>query len=183
MVERFGDPLRPLEPSCTVVQFSQPLTPEQLRRAGELVSSRPDVELYVYDGAARDLEFLKYFENVSHLHVALYALEDIAGFSHLKGGLEALTFGSTKKGFSLAFLHSMPRLKKLFLVRHKKDLKAIHALQELADLGLSGITLPDLNLLQPLMRLRKVAILLGATTNLAALARLPELEDLFSCGS
>ena len=38
MVERFGDPFRPLEPECSVIQFDQPLTPEEMRRAGDLVA-------------------------------------------------------------------------------------------------------------------------------------------------
>ena len=35
MVERFGDPFRPLEPNCQVIQFSQPLTPAQLQQAAD----------------------------------------------------------------------------------------------------------------------------------------------------
>jgi hypothetical protein len=33
-------PFRPLEPDCKVVQFDQPLTPEQLRKAGDLIVNR-----------------------------------------------------------------------------------------------------------------------------------------------
>ena len=179
MVERFGDPFRPLEPDCGVIQFSQSLTPAQLQRAGDLIVGRPDVELYVYGRASKDLDFLRHFQAVRRLHLALYELEDIAGFSHLRGGLEVLTFGETKKTFSLRFLTDFPRLAKLSLVRHKKDLETIRGLGDLTDLGLSGITLPDLALLLPLTRLRKLSILLGGTTNLALLPRLPALQDLF----
>jgi hypothetical protein len=179
MVERFGDPLRPLEPDCQVVQFDQPLSPPQLQLAGRLVGDRPDVELYVYGRASRDLDFLKYFETARRLHLALYELEDIEGFSRLRGPLESLTFGGTKKKFSLRFLEAMPRLKKLFLVGHKTDLPCIQTLAALEELGLSGITLPDLSLLLPLKQLRKLALLLGGTANLAELPRLSRLDDLF----
>ena len=101
MIERFGDPFRPLERNCGVIQFSQPLTPAQLQQAGDLIADRPDVQLYVYGRASNDLGFLRYFARVRRLHLALYDLDDIAGFSHLQGGLEDLTFGKTKKKFSL----------------------------------------------------------------------------------
>jgi hypothetical protein len=61
MVDRFGDPFRPLELDCRVMQFGQPLSPPQLRKAADLIINRPDVELYVYGNASKDLNFLKYF--------------------------------------------------------------------------------------------------------------------------
>jgi hypothetical protein len=179
MMERFGDPFRPLEPDCKVIQFNQPLTPAQLQRAGDLIVNRPDVELYVYGQASQDLDFLRLFDKVKRLHIALYELNDIAGFSHLAGRLEELTFGETKKTFSLRFIETLPHLKRLFLVGHRKDLPCIGTLGELNSLGLSGITLPDLSILSALTGLRKLSIMLGGTTNLALLPRLPDLEDLF----
>jgi hypothetical protein len=178
MVAQFGDPFRPLEPDCGIIQFDQSLTPAQLRQAADLIVDRSDVELYVYGRASRDLGFLQYFKSLRRLHVALYDLDDIAGFAHV-AGLEELTFGETKKAFSLRFVETLPRLKKLFLVRHKRDLPAIGGLRELTSLGLSGITLPDLSVLLPLAGLRKLDILLGGTTNLALLPRFSALEDLF----
>ena len=73
----------------------------------------------------------------------------------------------------------MPHLKKLFLVGHQKDLHRIRTLLELASLGLTRITLPDLSVLLPLTGLRQLSILLGGTRNLAVLPLLPDLEDLF----
>lgn len=178
MVAHFGDPFRPLEPECKVVQFERPLTPDQLRRAGELVADRPDVQLYVYLQASRDLDFLRYFPTLRRLQVALYSLDDITGLGHVAGTLEQLNFGATKRPFSLRFLETMPRLTDLFLIRHKKDLSVISRLTGLTRLGLSGITLPDLSLLLPLTALRDLMIFLGGTTNLGLLPRLPALEDL-----
>ncbi len=179
MVERFGDPFRPLEPDCGVIQFDQPLTPAQLRQAADLITNRPDVQLYVYGRASTDLGFLRYFGTVPRLHVALYDLDDITGFSHLDGGLEELNFGQTKRTFSLRFIETFPHLKSLFLVRHQKDLPCICGLGELTSLGLSGITLPDLSVLLALSGLRKLSILLGGTKDLALLPRFPKLQDLF----
>lgn len=179
MVERFGDPFRPLEPECKVIQFDQPLTPAQLQQAANLIVERPDVQLYVYGDASLDLNFLQYFSMLRRLHIALYKLADVAGFTFVLRSLEELTFGETKQTFSLGFLALMPRLKKLFLVKHKRDLSVVGTLIELTGLGLSGITLPDLSVLLPLTALRDLSIVLGSTTNLAMLPRLAALENLF----
>ncbi|HTK75328.1 MAG TPA: hypothetical protein VL371_08725 [Gemmataceae bacterium] len=178
MRERFGDPFRPLEPECRVIQFERPLTPAQLQRAGELVADRPDVQLYVYFDASRDLNFLRYFPNLRRLQVALYKLEDVSGFSAVAGSLQEIIFGKSKRTFSLRFLEAMPQLKSLFLVGHKKDIPVVSGLTNLTSLGLSGITLPDLSLLLPLRALQALQIFLGGTTNLSHLPRLRALEDL-----
>lgn len=179
VIERFGDPfVRPLEPECHVIQFDEPLSPKQLEQAARLVADRPEVELYVYGRIWRDLSFLRYFPNLQRLHIALWELDNIAGFFHLAGGLRELTFGETRKKFSLRFVEVLPRLERLFLVRHKTDLHCIQSLSNLDDLGLSGITLPDLTLLLPFRQLRKLHLFLGTTRNLADLAQLPGLEEL-----
>src|SRR5260221_2423382 len=61
IIERFGDQFRPLEPECKVIQFDQPLTPAESQKAAGLIVNRPDVQLYVYGRATRDLSFLHYF--------------------------------------------------------------------------------------------------------------------------
>ena len=178
VIARFGDPLQPLEPECRVLQFDERLTPSQLERAGRLVADRPDVELYVYGRVWQDLSFLRYFRTVQRLHIALYKLHDIDGLAEIPW-LRELTFGETERKFSLRFLEGWPRLRRLFLVRHKTDVARISGLGQLEDLGLSGYTLPDLSLLSPLTKLRKLRIFLGGTRNLAALAQLHALEELW----
>ena len=179
MIDRFGDPFRPLEPECKVVQFDQPLTPAQLQQAGNLIAKRPDVQPYVYGRASRDLSFLRYFPALRRLDITLHELGDIGGFAYVARSLEELTFGRTKQTFSLRFLATMPQLRRLFLVRHKKDLPVIGGLSNLTGLGLSGITLADLSVLLPLTALRDLSIFLASTTNLALLPKLLALEDLF----
>jgi hypothetical protein len=171
MIEVFGDPFRALEPECKIIQFDQPLTPAHLQQAANLIVERPDVQLYVYGRGSRDLSFLRYFPTLKRLHIALYELEDITGFSFVTH-LEELTLTDTKRTFSLRFLTAMPELKKLFLVKHKRDLAVISSLVDLMSLGLSGITLPDLSVLLSLTRLRDLSIFMGGTTNLALLSRL-----------
>ena len=174
-----GDAFRPLEPTCTVVQFAQPLTPVELAAAGALFNGRPDVQLYVYGNAARDLEFLEFFTGVRRLHVALFALESTHGIRHVSESLEELILGQTRRSFSCGFLKDLPQLRSLFLVGHTKEIAAISQLRELQRLGLSQITLPDLELLLPLTELRALSVLLGGTRNLSVLPRLKKLEELF----
>lgn len=176
-VARFGDPFRPLEADCKVVQFEQPLTDAELRQTAALMAERPDVQLYVH-GRVKDLDFLGYFPTLKRLDVSLWELENIDGFASV-GGLELLVFGKTKMTFPLGFLGKMTRLRELFLGGHKKELPVVSGLTGLTGLGLRGITLPDLSLLTPLKRLRDVRIMMGSTTNLGLFVALPALEELF----
>ena len=181
---RGGSPIEavrfaPLEPECKVVQFDQPLSAHELEKAAALMRGRPDVELYVYGNASRDLDFLKYFGEFRRLNLHLYELEDIAGFSHVSGHLADLNFGKTRRNFSLRFLESMPALRKLFIVGHRKDIGVVQSLHQLSSLGLSGITLPDLSVIEPLTRLREFFLFLGGTRNILSLRLLPQLENLF----
>jgi len=99
--------------------------------------------------------------------------------SHLSGCLEQFIFGNTRRTFRLRFLDSLPGLSKLFLVGHRKDIAAIQTLKGLGSLGLSGITLPDLTVIEPLAQLRDLSIFLGGTSNLRSLPRRSKLESIF----
>jgi len=173
------DSFEPLGPECGLVTVGQPLdSPEYLKRLASLLHDRPDVTLRVHTKASRDLEFLEYFPGLRRLSVDLWDLDDIAGLSHLQGGLELLHFGKTKKRFSLRFLDTMPALETLSLVGHSKDFATVGGLSRLTSFALRGITLPDLSALTPLTGLTHFSLLLGGTTKLTQLAALPRLEAL-----
>jgi len=178
LTDRSGDTFRPLEPDCKVVQFNRPLPADELRKAAELMRNRPDVQLYIYDPACRNLDFLGYFGNLRRLQLGLYELEDISGLSTVGRTLEELTFGSTRRSFSLRILESLPRLRCLFLAGHKRDLAAVQTLKDITRLGLSGLTLPDLSIILPLARLSDLSIMLGGTSDLGLLPSFPALESL-----
>lgn len=173
-----ADPFRPLEPECRVIQFSQPLSPPELRKAGDLLRGRSDVQLYVYGQAGQDLDFLEHFRGLKRLQVALYDLDDVRGLVHVAPTLEEFTFGQTKKTFSLRFLENLSQLNALFLAGHKKDLAAIAAARSITRLGLSMITLADLSPLLPLSDLTDLSILLGGTRDLGLLPRFEKLKKL-----
>ncbi|MGE5270226.1 MAG: hypothetical protein ACM3JG_11200 [Thiohalocapsa sp.] len=168
----------PLDPECKVVQFARPLTPAECEKAAAIMRGRPDVELYAYRDPSRNLDFLRHFRELRRLNVQLYELDDISGLAQVPG-LTALTFGNTRRRFSLRFLDQLPDLERLFLVGHRDGIAAVQKLSKLTSLGLSRITLPDLQVLQPLVALREVSVLLGGTRNLDGLASLPNLQRLF----
>jgi hypothetical protein len=178
-VERFGDPFRPLEDDCTVVQFSQALTEAQLARVGQLVARRPDIQLYLYGQACRTLDVLAHFCGLERLHVALFELEDISGLTHVSATLRSLTLGRTKRRFSASALAGLSRLDHLFLVGPVRDLDAISRMEGLRSLGLSGMTLPNLAIVALLKSLTGFSLFLGGTGDLGALRELPALENLF----
>lgn len=177
-VERLGDPFRPLEPECEVVQFGRALTDEQYRRAGEILAAKPDTWLRVYMPRSRDLSFLAHFPGLRRLELEVHELDDLTGLSSLESSLERFGFGKTRKRFSVAFLARMPRLRHLFLEGHTKDLEVLGRLVDLTHLGLRGITLPDLELILPLRELRELSIQLGGTRDLRLLPRFARLERL-----
>jgi len=178
LIAESADSFRPLEPDCKVVQFDRPLNAEALGKAAVLMCDRPDVQLYVYGRASRDLYFLGHFNRLRRLQLSLYELEDVAGLSSVGRTLEELTFSSTRQSFSLRFLENLPHLRSLFLQGHKKHLSSIHALNDLDRLGLSGVTLPDLSILLPLAGLRDLSILFCGTRDLGLLPRFTRLERL-----
>ena len=93
----------PLEPECKVVQFDQPLSAAELEKAAAIMRGRPDVELYVYGNASRDLDFLRYFGEVRRLNLHLYELEDISGF-YTCGAISKILISETHDGlFRCAF--------------------------------------------------------------------------------
>jgi hypothetical protein len=175
---RLGDPFRPLEPECRVVQFSKPLSQGELRRAGEIMAGRPDVVLRVFQRKAADLQFLRHFPGLARLQLEIFELESLEGLDHAAPTLELFFFGKTKKRFSVGFLKRMPRLKDLHLGGHTKDLATLGELACLTAVSLRGITLADLSLLLPLQDLSDLSLRLGSTHDLGLLPKFRRLRRL-----
>jgi len=173
-----GDPFRPLEPEIRIVQFGRPLTEEQLARAAALLSDRPDVWLRVHLPKSRDLAFMRYFSGLKLLDLEIYDLESLDGLDSLRISLTAFHFGKNRKVFALRFLQDFPHLRNLFLGGHRKEIDVLGRLVDLTELGLRGITLPDLTLILPLTHLRGLSMHLGGTSDLRLLPRFSALEEL-----
>lgn len=172
------DSFEPLGAECTLVTVGRPLEPAAWERLAGLMHGRPEIALRLHTAAGRDLEPLRFFPSLKRLSVDLYSLEDIAGFSHLQGSLEQLSFGKTKQRFSLRFLEAMPSLQGLSLEGHTKDIGCLRDLKQLRSLELRRITLPDLSLLTSFSELQTFSLALGSTPDIGHLAQVPKLEVL-----
>ena len=199
-----ADQLAPLDPRCRVVQFSAPLTEEDLASLARFLEAYPQIPLRIfghYQGAS-NLSFLRYFPSLQGFQADVYEIESWEGLHHLPPTLKFLGLGPTRRRFSLSPLARFEELTDLALDGHRKDLAVIGDLRALGFLTLRSITLPDLKLLSPLRKLRGLALRLGGTnqidglrditslrylelwrvrgmTDLSAVAALPELRYLF----
>jgi len=175
------DQLAPLDANENVLQFSSLPSDEHLRRIAELLEPRPDVSLRVYggyDGTISDLEFLRFFPFLRRFSAdALYGqLTSLEGLRHLPSSLERLLIGATKRRLSLAPIRRFGDLQTLFVEGPHSDFEAISGLTRLEDLTLRSVTLPDLSILLPLARLRKLDLKLGGTRDLRLLPRIGRLS-------
>jgi hypothetical protein len=194
----FGDPfvrdlsgpltpeqLSPLDTRCHTVQFGdpveEPLGDQDFRKLAGFLKKYPKVTLRVYGWGSppRDLDFLRFFPFVKRLAIEKYQLEDMSGIAFACPDLEELTLGQTRsKRHSLKFLERFPKLRKLYLEGHNKDIEIVSCLMKLQDLTLRSITLSDLRILKPLRALESLAIKLGGTRDLGLLPGIGKLRYL-----
>jgi hypothetical protein len=165
----------------TTVQFCRRLGERDYATLSRAMECKPTVRLRIYHAGPKeftDLEVLRYFSFVEDLSIELYWLTNLDGFAAIRS-LNRLTLGRTDaKSFSLRFLGRYRNLRHLSLEGHKKDIDVLCDLTDLERLTLRSITLPQIDFLERLPRLRHLEIKLGGTSNLAALPKLNALEYL-----
>lgn len=171
--------LGPLDPRCQIVQFREPLEPDELKAVSAMLRENPGVGLRVYGfgrGPYPTLDFLEHFPELEYLEIECYDLQDISGLRFLRPDLKRLAFGQTRKRFSLAPLERFTRLERLWLYGHAKDIDVIGQLKRLRRLSLRGITLPNLRVLRALDRLEIFELKLGGTRDLGELPNIGRLR-------
>jgi hypothetical protein len=164
------------------IQFSS-LPPEsELDQLGAFIESHPGITIRAYggyDGSITDLEFLRHFRGARHVAIdALFDLESLEGLRHLSDDLESLVLGQTKRRFSMGALGRFRRLRRLYIEGHSKGIEVVSELAELQDLTFRSLTLPNLDILVPLRKLRSLDIKLGGTTDLTPLSDMKQIEYL-----
>jgi hypothetical protein len=194
------------ETDLNEIQFAEPPSRDALETLEEeILRKRQDFEVRFY-GFYRfecDLGFLQFIPSVSKLVVnclsgPIEKVERIGDLQHLtslKVGITQLRDFSflerlpplldtlyleeaQSKTLSLKALVRFPRLRRLYIERHHKDLELIGTLPNLHSLVLRSITVPSLSFLRSLSSLRVLNLKLGGTTNLDALSELLNLSEL-----
>lgn len=154
----------------------------ELEQIGAFIERHPQVSIRAYggyDGSIRDTEFLRFFSAARHVSVdALYELESLDGLRFLNDDLESLGLGRTRRRLSIESLARFKNLRQLYLEGLDKGIEVLSGLRELRGLTLRSITLPSLDLLLPMTKLRSLDIKLGGTTNLRPLSELKQIEYL-----
>jgi hypothetical protein len=188
------------------IQFAQPPSRDALETLErEILRKRQDFEVrfYGFYRSECDLGFLQFIPSVSKLVVNCLSgpVENVERIGDLQR-LTSLTVGITQlrdfsflerlpplldtldleeaqsKNLSLKALVRFPRLRRLYIERHHKDLELIGTLPNLHSLVLRSITVPSLSFLTSLSSLRVLNLKLGGTTNLDALSELLNLREL-----
>jgi len=172
--------LQPSPSGRGVVQFRKRLTDDDFRQVGEWFRPYPEMRLRAYgsyDHSITDLEFLRFFPTLRRFGAdALFdSLQSLDGLRHLPADLEELAIGETRAKLDLGILSRFGDLKRLFLEGQTRHLEVISSLTSLDDLTLRSITMPDLSLLLPLVRLRSLDLKLGGTHDLRLLPRVGAL--------
>jgi len=164
------------------IQFSSLPPDSELDQLGTFIERHPEVTVRAYggyDGSITDLEFLRHFRGARHVAIdSLFGLESLDGLRFLSDDLESLVLGQTKRRFTVGPLGRFRRLRRLYIEGHSKDIAVVSELAELQDLTFRSLTLPHLEILVPLRRLRALDIKLGGTTDLTPLSDMEQIEYL-----
>jgi hypothetical protein len=164
------------------IQFSSLPPDSELEQLGAFIERHPQVTIRAYggyDGSITDVEFLRHFRAARHVAIdSLFELESLEGLRHLSDDLESLVLGQTKRRFSMGPLGRFRRLRRLYVEGHSKDIAVVSELADLQDLTFRSLTLPNLEVLVPLRKLRALDIKLGGTTDLTPLSDMKQIEYL-----
>jgi hypothetical protein len=194
------------EPHLNEIQFAEPPSRDALETLEkEILRKRQDFEVrfYGFYHSECDLGFLQFIPSVSKLvvnclkgpienvdrigdlqrltslKVGITQLRDFSFLERLPPLLETLYLEEAQsKTLSLKAIVRFPRLRRLYIERHHKDLELIGTLPNLHSVVLRSITVPSLSFLTSLSSLRVLNLKLGGTTNLDELSELQNLREL-----
>jgi hypothetical protein len=172
------DPWRPLHDACKSIHVSKPQSEADMRRVAALWDGRRDVALGLYGYACEDLDFLRHCGGLERLNIQSPVVRSLDGLRHVADSLTEFTLVPTTVRLSLKPVANCARLSSLHLQRQTKDFAALRALTGLRDLGLSGVSLPDLSALLPYEGLQSLFLGFCKPVDLGLIGRFGALEAL-----
>jgi len=193
-----------LPESTRVVQFTGALSDRQHKKLARWFSTHPGATLRAYGnyrGGITDLEFLRFYPDLVSFEVDTMhgGTPDVRGLRHLSSGVRHLGLGipTGEEGeetlarlgslTSLALqshthlpesLGGLASLTELYIEGPTRNLETLRELTNLEQLTLRSVTVPNLEPLVGLTKLRSLAIKLGGTRDLAAIGDLKALTYL-----
>jgi hypothetical protein len=174
--------LAPLPPDCQCLQFDTALTQSDYQVLAQLIDGRPDICLRAFSDIYEtlpDLSFLRFFPEIKRFRFDLFELCNWDGLQYLPDELEYLGIGQTRsRANSLRFIARFKQLKSLSLEGQTKHLEAILACEQLENVTLRMMTLPNLSILSSHKKLLSLRMHLGGTRNLRPIESLGNLRHL-----
>jgi hypothetical protein len=131
-----------------------------------------------YDAEPFELGFLEHFPFLYGFDLLSHWFDKFSDLELLPSSLQSLDLGDGTKRLSLRILERFANLRVLGLDGHRKNIDSIACLTKMEDLTLRSISLPNLDYLLPMKRLRSLDIKLGGTRNLNQVASFTTLKYL-----
>jgi hypothetical protein len=168
-----------LGPDETGFWVRAPLSEDGYRHLAARLADRPDAWLSLGAHGTTDLEMLVQFPGLRRLRVTSLRLASWEGVRYVADSLERLSMGETTlRPVSIRPIGALRSLRTLGLIGPVKDADMISGLEEVEELYLRSVTLPDLSTLLRMRRLRVLYLGLGGTADLGLLPKLANLEEL-----
>ena len=155
------------------------LTEAGYRHLARLLADRPDAWLSLSVHGMTDLACLAHTPGLRRLVVTSLRLRSWEGIGHVADTLEHLGMGDTTlRPVSIAPIAEVRGLRSLGLAGPVKHAESIERLEHIEELSLRSVTLPNLEPLLPMRRLRSLWMGLGATSDLGLLPELAPMDQL-----
>ena len=178
-----ADDLTPLPEFCAGITLRAALTPKEYQQVAELLTQRPELDLYVTQPLSgpldhwsiTSLDFLQYFPELRQFSCQLPHLRSLEGLQYLTNCTTLHLYRMANR-LSAAPIAEMPVLETLFLDGQHRERDALNQMDALRwlDLGYAA-QLKTLDWLPN--HLRRFSMSVGSITDISGLARHPGIEE------
>lgn len=141
------------------------------------MEQHPEVpfRIYAHDPEVNNLEFLRFFPNLTKFTANLYFLESHSGLRHLRSDALELGLSETKRPLDLEVLDHFTNLQTLYLSGDHRHPEVLGKLTSLRKLAIASSKLRDLTSLKSLSNLRILELRLGSALDLSPLPEIGKI--------